>query len=127
MPLPLPSVTLVPVPSPICRASAAWQKFGILFGVLATGWWCATTGGAVTDEPAAGPSVADLMRDVKAPEGFEATVFAGPDLARYPVFVAATVDGTLFVSSDGNGSLDREPHRGRILRLRDTDGDGTAD
>ena len=60
-----------------------------------------------------GPSVADLLRDVKAPEGFSATVFAGPDLARYPVFVAATVDGTLFVSSDGNGSLDREPHRGR--------------
>ena len=127
MQMPSTSPTLVPMPSRSCRASAAWQKFGILLGVLSTCWWCATTGCAVADEPAAGPSVADLMRDVKAPEGFEATVFAGPDLARYPVFVAATVDGTLFVSSDGNGSLDREPHRGRILRLRDTDGDGTAD
>jgi putative membrane-bound dehydrogenase-like protein len=84
-------------------------------------------GSCARADEAPGPSAADLLRDVKAPEGFAATVFAGPDLARYPVFVAATVDGTLFVSSDGNGSLDREPHRGRILRLRDTDQDGTAD
>ena len=127
MPSPLASVTLIHVPFPICRPSATSQNRGLLLGLLMMCWWCATTGHAVADEPAAGPSVADLMRDVKAPEGFEATVFAGPDMARYPVFVAATVDGTLFVSSDGNGSLDREPHRGRILRLRDTDGDGTAD
>ena len=127
MPLPLASVTLIHVPSQVCRPSATSRKFGILLGVLATCWWCVATSFVVADEPPAGPSVADLMRDVKAPEGFEATVFAGPDMARYPVFVAATVDGTLFVSSDGNGSLDREPHRGRILRLRDTDGNGTAD
>ena len=113
--------------SPLCRAARAWLGWGVLVGALGAGWWLATPGHAVADEPVAGPSVADLMRDVKAPEGFEATVFAGPDLARYPVFVAATVDGTLFVSSDGNGSLDREPHRGRILRLRDTNQDGRAD
>ena len=127
MPLPFASVTLIYVPSQVCRPSAASRKFGILLGVLVTWWWCAATSCVVADEPPAGPSVAELMRDVKAPEGFEATVFAGPDLARYPVFVAATVDGTLFVSSDGNGSLDREPHRGRILRLRDTNQDGRAD
>ena len=96
----------------------------VLLCLLLAGWSHCSCG--VADE-APGPSAADLLRDVKAPEGFSATVFAGPDLARYPVFVAATVDGTLFVSSDGNGSLDREPHRGRILRLRDTDRDGTAD
>ncbi|MEI7861159.1 MAG: hypothetical protein WCJ21_00950, partial [Planctomycetota bacterium] len=96
---------------------------GLLCLLVAEGSHCSC---GVADETP-GPSVADLLRDVKAPEGFSATVFAGPALARYPVFVAATVDGTLFVSSDGNGSLDREPHRGRILRLRDTDGDGTAD
>ncbi|HYE33721.1 MAG TPA: PVC-type heme-binding CxxCH protein [Methylomirabilota bacterium] len=67
------------------------------------------------------------MADVKAPEGFDATIFAGPPLANYPVFVAAAPDGTVYVSSDGNGSLGRDPHRGRILRLRDIDGDGKAD
>jgi putative heme-binding domain-containing protein len=70
---------------------------------------------------------AGLTREVKPPPGFTGTLFATPAEANYPVFVAATTDGTLFVSSDGNGSLGRDPDRGRILRLRDTDGDGTAD
>jgi len=70
---------------------------------------------------------AGLAREVKPPAGFTGTLFATPAEANYPVFVAATADGTLFVSSDGNGSLGRDPDRGRILRLRDTDGDGTAD
>ena len=72
-------------------------------------------------------SEADLLKDVKVPEGFDATIFAAPPMANYPVFVAAATDGTLYVSSDGNGSLGRDPHRGRILRLRDVDGDGRAD
>lgn len=67
------------------------------------------------------------LGDTKIPDGFDATVFAAPPMANYPVFVAAAPDGTLYVSSDGNGSLGRDPHRGRILRLRDTDGDGQAD
>lgn len=69
----------------------------------------------------------ELAKEVKPPEGFTATVFATPQQANYPVFVAATPEGTLFVSSDGNASLGRDPDRGRVLRLRDTDGDGTAD
>ena len=68
-----------------------------------------------------------LAREIKPPEEFTASVFATPAQANYPVFVAATYDGTVFVSSDGNGSLGRDPHRGRIVRLRDTDGDGAAD
>lgn len=70
---------------------------------------------------------AEILRDVKVPDGFEATVFAAPPAVNYPVFVAATVDGTVYVSSDGNGSLGRNPMRGRVIRLRDTDGDGRAD
>lgn len=68
-----------------------------------------------------------ILRDVKVPDGFEATVFASPPAVNYPVFVASTVDGTVFVSSDGNGSLGRDPMRGRVLRLRDLDQDGRAD
>lgn len=73
------------------------------------------------------PKEAEILQDVKVADGFEATLFAAPPMANYPVFVAAAPDGTLFVSSDGNGSLGRNPDRGRILRLRDTDGDGRAD
>lgn len=70
---------------------------------------------------------ADILKDVKVPEGFEVSLFAPPQSANYPVFIAAAPDGTLYVSSDGNGSLGRSPHRGRILRLKDHDGDGRAD
>ncbi len=68
-----------------------------------------------------------VLGDVKIPDGLEATVFATPPAVQYPVFVAAAPDGTVYVSVDKNGSLDREPRRGSILRLRDLDGDGRAD
>jgi putative membrane-bound dehydrogenase-like protein len=70
---------------------------------------------------------ASLLREVRVPEGFEASIFATPPAVNYPVFVAAAPDGTVYVSSDGNGSLDRKPHLGRVLRVRDTNGDGQAD
>jgi putative membrane-bound dehydrogenase-like protein len=73
------------------------------------------------------PKEADLLKDVKVAAGFEATLFSAPPQSNYPVFIAASPDGALFVSSDGNGSLGRDKDRGRILRLKDTDGDGRAD
>ena len=68
-----------------------------------------------------------ILKDVKVPEGFDVTLFASSATANYPVYVAASPNGDLYVSSDGNGSLGRNPHRGRVLRLRDTDDDGKAD
>ncbi len=68
-----------------------------------------------------------ILADVKVPEDFDLTLFATPSAANYPVYVSAAPNGDLYVSSDGNGSLGRNPHRGRILRLRDTDSDGRAD
>ncbi len=70
---------------------------------------------------------AEILKDTKVPEGFDVSLFANSKAANYPVFISAAPDGTLYVSSDGNGSLGRQPHRGRIVRLRDTDGDGRAD
>ena len=70
---------------------------------------------------------AAILKDVKVAEGFEVSLFANSAAANYPVFVAAAPDGTLYVSSDGNGSVERKPNRGRIIRLRDLDGDGRAD
>jgi putative membrane-bound dehydrogenase-like protein len=68
-----------------------------------------------------------ILKDVKVAEGLEVSLFAAPPIANYPVYVAAAPNGDLYVSSDGNGSLGRKPGRGRILRLRDTNGDGRAD
>lgn len=70
---------------------------------------------------------AEILKDVKVPEGFDVTLFSNWQAANYPVYVAAAPNGDLYVSSDGNGSLGREPGRGRVLRLRDLDGDGRAD
>jgi putative membrane-bound dehydrogenase-like protein len=70
---------------------------------------------------------AAILKDVKVAEGFEVSLFANSAAANYPVFLAAEPDGTLYVSSDGNGSVERKPNRGRIIRLRDLDGDGRAD
>lgn len=70
---------------------------------------------------------ADYLKLVTIPDGFDMTLFSSPPQSNYPVFVAAATDGTVYVSSDKNGSLDRAPHRGSIIRLRDTDGDGRAD
>lgn len=82
---------------------------------------------AETPHPVQLPRDIDLRSDLKVPTGFSATIFARPPLINYPIFVSAAPDGTLYVASDGNGSLAREKHRGRIVRLRDIDGDGRAD
>ncbi len=75
---------------------------------------------------------AEILKSLKLPAGYEATVFAQPPRLGYPTSVSAAIDGTLFVAVDENGSLDRhrntpEKPRGYVLRLRDTDGDGRAD
>ncbi|MBN8246258.1 MAG: HEAT repeat domain-containing protein [Verrucomicrobia bacterium] len=76
---------------------------------------------------ASAEKAAALLQEVQFPEEFDVRIFATPPAVNYPVFVAAAPDGTLYVSSDGNGSLDRKPHLGRVLRVRDTDGDGQGD
>ena len=68
-----------------------------------------------------------ILKDVQVPDGFNVSLFANWQTANYPVYVAASPGGDLYVSSDGNGSLGRQPKRGRVLRLRDTDKDGRAD
>ena len=70
---------------------------------------------------------AKVLAGVKVPEGFELTLYAPWQTANYPVYVAASPAGDLYVSSDGCGSLGRDKDRGRVLRLRDKDGDGRAD
>ena len=97
---------------------------------------------------------AEILKTITLPEGFEATVFALPPMGGYPTSVSAAIDGTIFVAIDENGSLGRDrnpvaqasslqtlpaasggsttgitPPRipGKVVRMRDTDGDGRAD
>lgn len=61
------------------------------------------------------------------PEGWNINIFAAPPEVDYPTAVSAAANGDLYVSSDPNGSLGKDPKFGRIQRIRDTDGDGKAD
>lgn len=61
------------------------------------------------------------------PDGWQLRVFAGPPEVDYPTGISAAANGDVYVSSDPNGSLGKEPQFGRIQRVRDTDGDGRAD
>jgi putative heme-binding domain-containing protein len=68
-----------------------------------------------------------IARTLKAPDGFELTVFAVPPDVNYPTVVAAAPGGELFVGIDEMGSLGRKPGRGRVVRCADRDGDGVAE
>ncbi len=69
-----------------------------------------------------------LLSQVKAPDGFKVTLFAAPPDVSYPTCIAAAPTGELFVGVDENGSLGKDAKRNqRIIRCRDTDGDGAAD
>ncbi|HZN64641.1 MAG TPA: hypothetical protein VFB66_05025, partial [Tepidisphaeraceae bacterium] len=64
---------------------------------------------------------------MKAPAGFDLTVFAAPPDINYPTAVAASPNGELFVAVDEMGSLGKEKGRGKVVRCVDTDSDGVAD
>ncbi|HEY7156584.1 MAG TPA: HEAT repeat domain-containing protein [Gemmataceae bacterium] len=68
-----------------------------------------------------------LLATVKAPPGFDVTLFAAPPRVAYPTCLCATPDGVVFVGIDQNGSLGAKAKRGHVLRCLDTDGDGVAD
>jgi putative membrane-bound dehydrogenase-like protein len=70
---------------------------------------------------------ATFRANVQAPPEFEATLFAAPPQVSYPVAIAATPDGQVYVAVDEQGSLGRTPGGGKILLLKDRDFDGDAD
>ena len=72
-------------------------------------------------------SPAPTLADVHAPDGFDVTLFGVPPEVNYPVCLAAAATGELFVGVDEQGSLGKEPGRGKVLRCIDEDGDGRAD
>jgi putative heme-binding domain-containing protein len=79
------------------------------------------------EEPAAPRTDQEILSKIKAPEGYDVTLFAAPPNIGYPTSVSASIDGVLFVAIDENGSIDQKPNRGRVVRCIDRDGDGKAD
>lgn len=75
--------------------------------------------------PPAAPSTS--LRGVKAPPGFDVALFGEPPDLNYPVCLAATPSGELFVGVDENGSLGKVEGYGKVLRCADRDGDGRAE
>ncbi len=78
-------------------------------------------------QPPPPPTPAEILKGVKLEKGFDVNVFASPPNVGYPVCLSAAPTGELFVGVDENGSLDRAPNRGRIVRCVDSKGDGVAD
>jgi putative membrane-bound dehydrogenase-like protein len=68
-----------------------------------------------------------FRESVRVPPEFEATLFAAPPKVSYPVAIAATPSGAIFVAVDEQGSLGRKPGGGKILLCVDRDGDGKVD
>jgi putative membrane-bound dehydrogenase-like protein len=64
---------------------------------------------------------------VKAPDGFDVSLFAAPPKVNYPVALAAAPTGELFVAVDEQGSIGTKPGGGKVLRCVDKDGDGKVD
>ncbi|HYV34400.1 MAG TPA: HEAT repeat domain-containing protein [Gemmataceae bacterium] len=77
-------------------------------------------------EPGAA-STKQMLAETKAPAGFNVTIYAQPPQVNYPVCLVAAPTGEVFIGIDENSSLDKKLGRGRIVRCRDTKGDGVAD
>ncbi len=60
-------------------------------------------------------------------QAFTVNDFAGPPQVSYPTALSAAANGDVYVSSDRNGSLGHAKKMGKIIRCRDSDGDGKAD
>src|SRR5262245_59602801 len=110
-------------------ASVADQLAGKSKGYVPAGFAFGGGGGGAPGRAAPSQPIDDrTFRDVvKIPEGFEATLFAAPPKVAYPVALAATPTGELFVAVDEQGSIGRTPGGGKVLRCVDRDGDGKVD
>ncbi len=102
-----------------------WGSF-FEFEVLGTNMVPAPAGAGASTRP---KSIGGkgILAGVKAPQGFQVTLFAAPPDVRYPACLATSPTGEVYVGVDENGSLDAKPERGRVVRCIDEDGDGKAD
>src|SRR5690554_375746 len=73
-------------------------------------------------------SVADtLPRGIAFPDGLTMTPFAGPHITPSPAVLAVTPTGEVYAGVDKMGSLGKEPGKGSIVKLIDSNNDGKID
>src|SRR5687768_14789178 len=99
------------------------NSFALSFLLLAASFAHAQS----TTQPATRRSAEQVLKGVKAPAGFDMTLFAQPPEVNYPACLTTTPRGELFVGIDDQGSLGKDKGRGKIVRCVDTNGDGVAD
>jgi len=68
-----------------------------------------------------------VLKSVKGPAGFDVTVMGLPPQVMYTTAVAASAEGQVYVAIDEQGSLGKDPGRGRVVRVVDTNNDGKGD
>ena len=72
-------------------------------------------------------SLSAANAQVNVPDGLDSRRFSGPDVTPCPACISAAPTGEVFVGVDLLGSLGKGAGNGRIVRLIDSDHDGTAD
>jgi putative membrane-bound dehydrogenase-like protein len=108
-------------------ASVAAQLAGSRKGYVPAGFRPPAGGGTFGRAPSQ-PTDEKTFRDiVKAPDGFDLSLFVAPPKVGYPVALAAAPTGELYVAVDEQGSIGRTPGGGKVLRCVDKDGDGKVD
>jgi len=70
---------------------------------------------------------ADTTNAIVVPKDLKITEFAGPDLTPSPACLAVAPTGEVFAGVDMIGSLGKDPGKGSIIKLIDSDNDGKAD
>ncbi|MBN8823190.1 MULTISPECIES: c-type cytochrome [unclassified Spirosoma] len=73
------------------------------------------------------PAADTLLKGASWPADLALTAFAGPGLTPSPACLAVAPTGEVYVGVDKIGSLGKDPGKGSIVRLIDTDNDGRAD
>src|ERR1700712_3226258 len=68
-----------------------------------------------------------ILKGIKGPKDFDVTLFAAPPDVMYPTAVAATPTGEVYVAIDEDGSLGKDPGKGRVVKCIDSNDDGKAD
>lgn len=68
-----------------------------------------------------------LANGIAFPNELKLNLFAGPDLTPSPACLAVAATGEIFVGVDKIGSLGKEPGKGSIVRLIDSNNDGKMD
>jgi putative heme-binding domain-containing protein len=106
-------------------AIGRYIKLFLLFSILAFSFNCEQKR---KDESPSKKEKTDETKEVfENPSDIKITNFAGPEITPSPACLAVSPAGEVFVGVDLMGSLGKEPGKGSIIKIIDTNNDGKAD